>query len=290
MASSPRGIVTPEAVVLDFETAGIGSRTLALAIDLAAQAAALLALNLALVVFALSGGDDLGWVGVAVLLVLYFLVLFGYPVAMETLWRGRTLGKAALGLRVVTVEGAPVRFRHAAIRSALGLVDFYLAGGFFAIVSILLTKRNQRLGDLVAGTLVLRERRAGGVATAVAFPPPPGFEAYVASLRPSALPADHYGLVRSFLLRRNELSPDARARLSVRLGNAVALALRHRPPPMVGPELFLACVAAAYQGREHPAATAASPDAFWGHERSESLPWRPQNEGDQAPDGFAPPQ
>ena len=90
-----------------------------------------------------------------------FIVLWATRSSCETLWRGRTLGKAALGLRVVTVEGAPVRFRHAAIRATLGLVDF------FAHVrrarcsrSLLLTRRSQRLGDLVAGTIVLRERTA----------------------------------------------------------------------------------------------------------------------------------
>ena len=89
---------------------------------------------------------------------LTFVVLWGYPTVMETLWRGRTIGKIALGLRVVTVEGAPVRFRHAAIRATLGLVDFLLTSGAGAVVSVLMTHRSQRLGDLVAGTVVLRER------------------------------------------------------------------------------------------------------------------------------------
>ncbi len=79
-----------------------------------------------------------------------------------------------MGLRVVTREGAPVQFRHAAIRAALGLIDFYLAFGGVAVISALVTREHQRLGDLVAGTLVLRERTGARAPTAVRFAVPAG--------------------------------------------------------------------------------------------------------------------
>ena len=148
-------VVTPEAVPLDLQPAGLGSRFVALLIDWAVQA--MLGFALLLVGIGLSFGEA-GGIGIAFFFLLTFLVLFGYPIALETLWRGRTLGKAAMGLRVVTTEGGPVRFRHAAIRAALGLVDFFLTSGAAAVISVLATRNNQRLGDLVAGTLVLRER------------------------------------------------------------------------------------------------------------------------------------
>ena len=251
------GVVTPEAVVLDFRTATVPSRVLAVSIDLAVQVGTIAAVNAALVALVSDGG--IGWIGVVGLLFVYFLVLFGYPVAMETLWRGRTLGKAAMGLRVVTVEGGPVRFRHASVRAALILVDYFLPPiGVSGVLSILLTRRDQRLGDLAAGTLVIRDRLAALPPTAVTFPAPPGFEAYTASLDTAGLGEEQYRLVRSFLLRRHAMTAEARARLAGTIGNGVSRVLRHDPPPMVGAELFLGCVAAAYQRRS---ATAPPPHA-----------------------------
>ena len=156
-------MVTPEAVALEFRTANLGSRILAYLIDMVVVVAGILA---GLFAVALLGqASDVvvpDWVALTIVLVLLPAWWLGYFIAFETLWRGRTLGKAALGLRVVTKEGAPVRFRHAAIRGLLGLVDFLVLGGFLAVVFILFTRDNQRLGDLVAGTLVLRERSCPG--------------------------------------------------------------------------------------------------------------------------------
>ncbi len=195
------GIVTPEAVVLSFETAGVGSRVVAEVIDLAVQGGAG-----ALVAF---GGGLLSGtaVGLAVVYFGIFLVAFGYPIGMETLWRGRTLGKAVMGLRVVTVEGGPERFRHALVRGALGLIDFYATSGAAAVLCILATKRNQRLGDLVAGTLVLRERTGGQALSAATFWVPPGWEGYAATLDVNAVTAADYQAIRSFLLRAGSLDP-----------------------------------------------------------------------------------
>ncbi|MFN8041334.1 MAG: RDD family protein [Acidimicrobiales bacterium] len=250
---SPLGIVTPEAVVLEFDTGGAGSRVLAELIDLTLQVTALIVLAIAMSAVVSSVAPSLSWVAVVVFLVAGFLVLIGYPVGMETLWNGRTLGKAALGLRVVTVEGGPIRFRHAAIRGIIGLGELWALSGIPALVCIILSKRNQRLGDMVAGTLVLRERLASKRPAAVHFPAPPGMEAYVGSLDVGGLTTAQYGAVRSFLVRVGDLAPAARAAMAVRLANPVADRLHHRPPPMVGPELFLVCVAAAYQQR-HAAA------------------------------------
>ena len=243
-----RGIVTPEAVVLEFETAGIGSRILAGVIDLAIQGVLMVAVILGVGTVAASG-LDVGGIGIAVVYLLVFLVTFGYPAAFETLWRGRTLGKAALGLRVVTVEGAPIRFRHAAIRSIMAAVDWLGTQGLVGIISLLLTKRNQRLGDLVAGTMVLRERSAARQLNPVHFAPPPGLEAYTSTLAASALAHDEYGPIRSFLLRAPSMPPAIRHQLATTLATPLLGRLRTTPPAGVSPELFLMCVAAAYQRR-----------------------------------------
>jgi uncharacterized RDD family membrane protein YckC len=248
-------MVTPEAVALEFRTANLGSRILAYLLDMVIVALGIL---VGLLAVALIGqASDVvvpDWVALTIVLVLLPGWWLGYFIAFETLWRGRTPGKAALGLRVVTKEGAPVRFRHAAIRSLLGLVDFLIMGGFFAVVFILLTRDNQRLGDLVAGTLVLRERSALAAPAAVSFAPPPGLEAYAAALDPSGIGTDEYLAVRTFLTRAPSLAPGPRSALAMQLANPLAAKLRPPPPAGISPETYLRCVAAAYQQRQRMAA------------------------------------
>jgi uncharacterized RDD family membrane protein YckC len=246
---TPRpGIVTPEAVLLEFETAGIGSRTIARMIDLFAQAAAFYVLVFATALASLGAVSDL----LAIVLVSAGVlgIVLGYPIAFEALWNGRTPGKATMGLRVVTVEGAPVRFRHAALRAIVGIVDFVVPfGPATGIIAALLSTRTQRLGDMAAGTIVLRERAAGASASAVQFRPFPGWEQYTASLDVAALTAEEYGIVRSFLMRVGQLDAGARGALAGRLGVPVAAKLHHAIPTGVHPEHFLVSVAAAYQQR-----------------------------------------
>ena len=225
---------------------------LALFIDLVIQGLALIALGLTVGLSSTGGLSETPTLIIA--LVGIFLILLGYPVGCETLWGGRTVGKAALGLRVRTREGAPIRFRHAAIRGALGLVDFYATSGVAATVSVLLTRDSQRLGDLAAGTLVLRERKAvSRTSEAFSFFPPPGWEPYAASLDVAAMTAEQYGLIRSYLIRATEMTPAARHHLALRLAKPLAAILSHQPPPGVPPEPFLHCAAAAYQRLHRPA-------------------------------------
>jgi uncharacterized RDD family membrane protein YckC len=247
----PARMVTPEAVPLEFQTANVGSRILAYVIDMAVVVAGIFA---ALFAVALLGqATDVvvpDWVAITIVLVLLPSWWLGYFIAFETLWRGRTLGKAALGLRVVTTEGAPVRFRHAAIRALLGLVDFAIASGFFAVMFILLTRDNQRLGDLVAGTLVLRERSGLAAPAPVSFAAPAGLEAYTATLDTSRLTIEEYQAVRTYLLRAASLPPGPRAALALQLADPVAARVRPPPPAGITPEQFLRCVGAAHQQRQ----------------------------------------
>lgn len=282
------GVVTPEAVHLEFEAAGVGSRAIALALDLLLQGVSVVLLFVSLGLVAEGTGAGVPeWVGVTVTLLLVFAVMFGYPVAMETLWRGRTLGKAAMGLRVVTREGAPVQFRHAAIRAALGLIDFYLALGGVAVVSALATREHQRLGDLVAGTLVLRERTGARAPTAVRFAVPAGAEPYAATIDPAGLTTDDYAAVRGYLLRAGELAPAVRADLARRIARPIAARLRHQPPEGVSPELFLACVAARYQAR---GGVGARPTSGVTAATATAAPVPPPPSTPSPPgDGFAPP-
>jgi uncharacterized RDD family membrane protein YckC len=258
-------MVTPEAVALEFTTANVGSRILAFVIDAVIVGVVSF---LGLLPLTLTNATLPEWLVVSILVILFPGWYFGYFTVSETLWRGRTVGKAALGLRVVTKEGGPVRFRHAAIRTILGLVDFGIGSGFFAILLILLTRDNQRLGDLVAGTLVLRERSGLPAPAPVSFGVPPGLEPYVATLDVSGLGTEQYQAVRTFLLRTRTLAPQARAGLAFQLASPLAQRLRPPPPQGVPPELYLLCVAVAYQRRQRPgtdagAAVASSMRSAW---------------------------
>ena len=260
MTSVRPGIVTPEAVPLDFEDAGVGTRAAALLIDWSLQATAVFLLALAATfVFGL-GGAAVGEVAAIIVALLgTFLIVFGYPIGFEVAWRGRTPGKAALGLRVVTLEGAPVGFRHAAIRAALGLVDFAATSGFAAVLTVLLSRRSQRIGDHVAGTVVVRERVADGPADALTFTVPHGWEAYADTIDVSGLGSGDYRTLRAFLQRVPSLPPARVAALGERLAAVVADRLAHTRPPGIDAVTFLTCVAARVQQRGTPAASPPPP-------------------------------
>lgn len=252
MASTgPRDLVTPEGVVLDFPTAGVASRALARLIDLSVQVVvfSLFAFVVGLLAAsAASMGDAADVFAAVALIVAGFVVLVGYPVVLEATWNGRTVGKAALGLRVLTRDGAPIRIRHAAVRNLIGLAECLLFG-FVAVISCTWSRANQRLGDLAAGTIVVRDRVGAPGSSVLRFPPPLGMEAYVATLDIGAMTAEQYNLVRSFLTRVLEFDRRARDVLASRIATGLATALGHTPPPTVGPELYLACAASAYQLR-----------------------------------------
>lgn len=251
MSQPMRGIVTPEAVLLEFQTASVPTRVLQFSLDFLVQLAALTAVLLVLAAAGAAGLSIPDSVAIIFATVMVFLIFLGYPIIMETLWNGRTLGMAAAGLRTVTKEGAPIRFRHALIRGALGIIDFWLIPvGVIATVVILLTRDNQRLGDLAAGTLVLRERSpVDRTAQAMAFYPPYGLEAYAAGLDVTTVTPEQYEVLRAYLLRVASFTPEARWSLGARLANPVATEMGHTPPANLAPESFLVCVAAAYQLR-----------------------------------------
>lgn len=242
------GIVTPEAVVLDVETAGVASRVFAGLIDLLIQIGILFAGSLMLTILGLVSSSSRLLVSL-----LMAIVLMGYPVISETLMRGRTIGKRAMGLRAVTIEGAPIRLRHAMLRMMGGLVDRFLPPfGVTGMLFVLGTSRHQRVGDLLAGTIVIRDPDRTPLPMAVWFPVPPGCEAFAATIDPTAMTDEQYTVIRSFLMRNRELSPDARYTLAADLAQRAAATLRHQGYAKVHPEAYLLCVISRYQRRNFP--------------------------------------
>ena len=156
-------IETPEQVALEFPVAGIGSRFVALLLDQLIQGTALFVLVL-IVIAALAaagthGGDRLSgkWFIAAVTFVV-FLIIWGYFALFEAFWQGQTPGKRAMKLRVIKDSGRQITLFEALARNLLRFVDympsFYLVG----VITMLCNKRNKRLGDLAAGTMVVHER------------------------------------------------------------------------------------------------------------------------------------
>ena len=243
-------IATPEGVDLQLTLAGLGSRTVARLIDQAIQTGVLIAV---MVLAALAaGGSDGDGAGLAVagFLVLLFLVQFGYDVLFETLASGRTPGKRWSGLRVVRVDGGPVGFLTSAVRNLLRLVDFLPGVYAVGMVVVLASPRNQRLGDLAAGTLVVRERRSGGKVAEAAGARSGAWDVddRVAGWDVSAVTGDELATVRRFLERGATLTVEARDRLAEQLAGRLR-------PKVVGPpsdqaaEQFLEHLVAAKSAR-----------------------------------------
>lgn len=224
-----RTISTPEGVQLELPLAGLGSRFAAGLLDGIVQGAIVLAAVLAA---ALAGSEVAG----AVLIPLAFLVaVIGYDVLFEVRAGGRTPGKRAVGLRVVMADGRAIGLRASAVRNLLRLVEGVPLSYLPAIACILLTRDNQRLGDLAAGTVVTREPRG------LAAPEPHAGGTPAEALADwdvSAVTAQELAAVRSFLARRGGFEAGARSALAAQLAGALADRVAGAPAGMA-PERFL---------------------------------------------------
>ncbi|WP_329051768.1 RDD family protein [Amycolatopsis sp. NBC_01488] len=260
-------LVTGEAVVLDLRVAKLASRALAMLLDLLVQFALLL---VAFFVLTLTVPGDDASLALTLILVFLVLILVGYPVLFETLSRGRSLGKMAVGLRVVRVDGGPIRFRHALTRGLAGFViDFWALGVFGAVAVIvsLCSSDGRRVGDFLAGTLVVRDRAPESAAYSV-IGMPPGLEGWAAQLDLTRLPDDLALASRQFLARFGQLAPEASHALGWKLAQQVGNALGTPVPPGVPPWAFLAAVLAERRNRDHARAVrayAAQVEAARGH-------------------------
>jgi uncharacterized RDD family membrane protein YckC len=234
-------IATPDHGTLEFELAGLGSRFGAHFIDSVLLVGAVVGLALLLLGTGLLSGSDLdpifdggeqwamSW-SVALLLVLLFVVVWGYYVFFECVMRGSTPGKKQFGIRVIRDDGLPIGFRESALRNLVRAGDAlpppcYLLGG----VVMFLDGHGRRLGDMVAGTLVVREKfeiesaTAAGAAWAARVER--GHSRQALTLPGGQITSAQVDLIEQFLARRFELQPDRRAALAWQIA-APLLALR----------------------------------------------------------------
>ncbi|MGI8683619.1 MAG: RDD family protein [Acidimicrobiales bacterium] len=241
-------IATPEGVDLELVLAGVGSRCVARLLDQLLQTAVIVAVvvGAGVVGGSLEGdGGSAGGLLTAVLVIALFVVQFGYDVLFETLASGRSPGKRWTGLRVVRIDGAPVGFVTSAVRNLLRLIDFLPGVYGVAMVAVLVSPRNQRLGDMAAGTLVVREKRVApqpaAWPSAVAYGDHTGWDV-------SAVTPDEVATVRRFLDRRAGLAAAARERLARDLASRLRPKVAG-PPDRVEPEAFLEALVAAKAAR-----------------------------------------
>jgi len=232
-------IETPERVPLHFALASIGNRFLACAVDHAIQIITIGVMILAFIVVAnfSSFGNDLSsapkWV-YAVGIVVVFLLISGYFAIFEWLWNGQTPGKRWLKLRVIREDGRPITFFEAAVRNLLRDFDimpfpFYSIG----LISVFASSKDQRVGDMVAGTVVVREREAEAPAFAQVFASPVSDPALRRSFQPVAFTANVNDLteseiqvVETFLRRRWDLNEVPRQWMAWRVAMPVLYKLR----------------------------------------------------------------
>jgi uncharacterized RDD family membrane protein YckC len=237
-------LITGEAVALDLPPAGVAVRVVSGLIDVVVTVIALLAVLLLMVV-ATVVDQALAWAGyVGSLIVVFFI----YPTTLETLTRGRSLGKLATGLRTVRDDGGPITAQHALTRALIGFVEIYAFSGVPAVLCAMLSHKGKRLGDYAAGTYVVRDRVRLVLPAPVQLPP--YLVSWAASADISALPAGLALAIRQYLGRVRQLTPQSRQVLGERLAELARAYAAPPPPPGTSHEDFLASVIATRRDRD----------------------------------------
>ncbi|MCW2689683.1 MAG: hypothetical protein JWR37_4573 [Mycobacterium sp.] len=283
-------VVTGDAVVLDVQIAQLPVRALGALIDITVIFIGYL---IGVMLWAATLSDFDPALSGAVLIIFTVLVLIGYPIACETATRGRSLGKMALGLRVVSDDGGPERFRQALFRALAAVVEIYMFFGGPAVICSLLSPKGKRIGDIFAGTMVISER-----GPRLAPPPlmPPSLAWWASSLQLSGLAPEQAELARQFLSRATQLDPRVRDQMAYRIAGDVVGQISPPPPPGTPPQYVLAAVLAERHRRElarlRPPAPGPPPPAppppQWGPVPTASPPAPPPAPRTDT-GGFAPP-
>ncbi len=241
------GLLIGDAVELDLPVARVASRGVARLIDLAVQAVLLIVLQVALsavLVF-------ISWLDTAlmdaVLVIVVVAVFLAYPIVLETLTRGRTVGKLVMGLRVVRDDGGAIRFRQALTRELVGYAAEWPGlmpplTWVASLACMLSDTRGRRVGDISAGTIVVHERTPivwGWIPVM-----PPHLAGWAATLDLGAVSDDLALQIRQYLIRYRFLTPASRTCLGIDLTTELAALIQPPPPPGAGGRDFLIAVLA----------------------------------------------
>jgi uncharacterized RDD family membrane protein YckC len=233
-------IETPERVPLHFALASIGNRFLACAIDHGLQLFLMAIIAIAFILLAefIDFGDAPKWV-YAVLILVVFLIWTSYFIFFEWLWNGQTPGKRWLKLRVIREDGRPITFWEASVRNLLRIFDimpfpFYSIG----LICVFISNRDQRVGDMVAGSVVVREREAEAPTFDQVFAAPVSDTALRRSFHPVAFNANlelvsarEIDVVEAFLRRRWDLPDNSRQWMAWRVATPLLMKLQPEYAP-----------------------------------------------------------
>jgi uncharacterized RDD family membrane protein YckC len=244
-APGEEGTLTGEAVRLDLHPTGFVLRALGAIIDMVAHL--ILFVLLLLVISAVTANLVVEPAFYAALAIILFVTSFVItPLVVETLTRGRSLGKLAIGGRIVRLDGGSIGLRQASVRAMVGFFEFFVTFGGAAALSGLLTARTQRLGDLLAGTYCQYERVSGSVTPL--FGIPPQLAAWGRVVDVARMPTPLSRRITQFLAQASQYDPARRARLAAEL--AAEASVYVAPVPPVDPELFLAGITVVRRERE----------------------------------------
>ncbi|MCL2455316.1 MAG: RDD family protein [Micrococcales bacterium] len=244
---SSTGIVTGEGVLLESEPASAFTRMAGGFLDYLVYAAGLFAATMALgfVDYGLALSENAGAALAVALLVIMLVVV---PITVETLSRGRSLGRLALGLRIVRDDGGAITVRHAMIRGLVAVLEIWMFLGVPAVIASMVHPKGKRLGDMLAGTYAARVR--GGPRDQVVVVMPPRLALWASHADVARLPDSLALSVRQFLGRASKLHPQSRTRLGTELTAQVQRHVHPLPPAGTHPEEFLLAVLAERRQRE----------------------------------------
>ena len=284
MVSQPEPLVTGDAVVLEVSIAQLPVRAAAALIDLTVM---LIGYVLGVTLWALTLADFDSALSAAVLIIFTVLTLLGSPVTFETATRGRSLGKMALGLRVVSDDGGPERLRQAIFRALAGVIEIWMFTGAPAVLCSMVSPRGKRIGDVFAGTMVISER------TPRLDPPPPmppALAGWASTIQLSGLGSAQAEMARQFLSRTAQLDPRMRGQMAHRIAGEVLARIAPPPPPGTPPEPVLAAVLAERHRRELERLRVALPESAPAPPAPPPPPLPPSAAPPPTNSGFAPPQ
>ncbi len=250
MPSDKLIIDTPEQVHLEFVLAGIGSRFMAIFLDVLIEAVIYLVLGLFSLIFTAGGlfnaSSSIWWIALVTLVV--FCINWGYYAIFESLWKGQTPGKRWAGIRVIKDSGRPINAFEAIARNLVRAVDFLPLFYGVGVVTMLLNAKNRRLGDYVAGTIVVHESSDRESSLFFNTPTRTDFTLHQAA----RLTLQEAELIETFLARRLEIPPEVRKFNGQRIADMISARLNippeSRPPDN---ENFLELMVREFRSRAH---------------------------------------
>lgn len=238
-------LVTGEAVALDVPVAGVAMRVLASVIDVVALGVLMVLASIAVTALSIDADDALS-ASLALLTAVAVVVIV--PTVVETVSRGKSLGKLICGLRTVRDDLGPIGVRHALTRHLVGVIEVWGTAGAMAFVAALVSPRTKRLGDTAAGTLVVRDRVR--LRLRPPLPMPPELAAWAAGVDLGRLPDASIAAARAFLQRAPSWTPQARDATAQVMAADLATYVAPQPPPGTPPMAFLVAVLAENRARE----------------------------------------